>query len=131
MTWKVLLLLEPRSPTQCWPYHTSPTQCSDHENHTYCTPTLGGLEKVLLQSSTDITNWEDQLQYEPFCKAYFQELEPRLDIFRFYIKLIQASQFSGPLNVKQFSLHSTHLPNWNTAHMLTQINTSSLEKQMQ
>ena len=33
--------LEPRSSTQCWTYHTSPAQCSDHENHTCCTPTLG------------------------------------------------------------------------------------------
>ena len=45
--------LEPRTSTQCWTYHISPAQCSDPENHTYCTPTLGRLEKVLLQSSTD------------------------------------------------------------------------------
>jgi len=37
--------LEPRTSTQCWPYHINPEQCSDHENHTYCTPTLGRLEK--------------------------------------------------------------------------------------
>ena len=42
--------LEPRTSTQCWAYHTNPKQCSDHENHTCCTPTLGRLEKVLLQS---------------------------------------------------------------------------------
>ena len=72
--------LEPRTSTQCWPYYFGPEQCSDRENHTYCTPTLGRLEKTLLQSSTDTTNWEDRLQYESFCKAYFQELEPRHDI---------------------------------------------------
>ena len=57
---------------------------------------------MLLQSSTGITNWEDRLQYEPFCKAYFQELEPRHDIFRYYTKLIQASQFSDLFNIKWF-----------------------------
>ena len=122
--------LEPRSSTQCWPYHTSPSQCSDHENPTYCTPTLGRLEKKLLQSSTDITNWEDQLQYEPFCKAYFQELEPRHDIFRYYKKLIQICQISDFFNMKWFSLHSTHLTNWNTTHTLTPMNSSHLESQM-
>jgi len=25
--------LEPRTSTQCWSYHTSPAQCSNHENH--------------------------------------------------------------------------------------------------
>jgi len=68
--------LESRTSTQCWPYYLIPEQCSDRENHTYCTPTLGRLEKTLLQLSTDITNWEDRLQYETFCKAYFQEFEP-------------------------------------------------------
>ena len=72
--------LEPRTSTQCWPYYFGPEQCSDRENHTYCTPTLGRLEKTLLQWSTDTMNWEDRLQYESFCKAYFQELEPRHDI---------------------------------------------------
>jgi len=71
--------LEPRTSTQCWTYHHSPAQCSVHENHTYCTPTLGRLEKVLSQSPTNDTNWEDRLQYESFCKAYSQELEPRHD----------------------------------------------------
>ena len=123
--------LEPRTSTQCWPYHTSPVQCSDHENHTYCTPTLGRLEKTLLQSSTDITNWEDWLQYEPFYKAYFQELEPPYDIFRYYKKLIQACQIADFFNMKWFSLHSTHLTNWNTSHTLTPMNFSSLENQMQ
>jgi len=37
--------LEPRTSTQCWKYHTSPAQCADHENHIYCAPTLGRLEK--------------------------------------------------------------------------------------
>ena len=91
--------LEPRTSTQCWPYHISPARCSDQA---YCTPTLGRLEKVFLQSSTDIANWEDRLQYEPFCKAYFQELEPRHDISRYYQKLIQASQFSDLFNIKWF-----------------------------
>jgi len=91
---------EPRTSTQCWPYYISQERCSDKKNNTYCTPTLGRLEKMLLQSSTDITNWEDRLQYQPFCKAYFQELEPRHDIFRYYKKLIQASQFSDIFNIK-------------------------------
>ena len=110
------ITLEPRTSTQCWPYHISPTQCSDHENHTYCIPTLGKLEKVLSQSSTDITNWEAHLQYEPFCKACFQELEPRHDIFRYYTQLIQASQVSNLFNIKSFSLHSMHSTNGNTTH---------------
>jgi len=122
--------LAPRTPTQCWPYHTSPAQCSAHENHTYCTPTLGRLEKVLLQSSTDITNWEDHLQYEPFCKAYFQELEPRHHIFRYYKKRIKPCQISDFFNMKWFSLHSTHLTNWNTTHTLIPINSSNLKSQM-
>jgi len=70
-----------------------PAQCSDQENQTYCTPTLGRLEKILLQSSTNVTNWEDSLQYEPFWKAYFQELEPQHDISRYYQKLVQVGQF--------------------------------------
>jgi len=125
------IILEPRTSTQCWPYHISPAQCSHHENHTYCTPTLGRLEKTLLQSSTDITNWEDHLQYEPFCKAYLQELEPRHDIFRYYKKLIQASNFYACFNMKRFSLHSTHSPNWNTTHTPRQLNFSYLENQTQ
>jgi len=112
-----IVTLEPRTSTQCWSYHTSLTQCSDHENHTYCTPTLGRLEKVLLQPSTNITNWEDRLQYETFCKAYFQELEPRHDISQYYQKLIQSSQFSELLNIKWFSLHSMHSTNGNTIHV--------------
>jgi len=123
--------LEPRTPAQCWPYYFSPEQCSDRENHTYCTPTLGRLEKTLLQSSTDITNWEDRLQYEPFCKAYFQELEPRHDIFRYYRKLIQASQFADLFNIKWFSLHSVHSNHWNTTYSLTQFKFSNLENQLQ
>ena len=123
--------LEPRTSTQCWTYHTSPAQCSDHENHTYCTPTLGRLENVLLQSSTNTTNWEDRLQYEPFCKAYFQELEPRHDISRYYQKRIQARPFSDLFNIKWFSLHSTHSTNWNVTHTLTHTNFSNLEDQIQ
>jgi len=123
--------LEPRTSTQCWPYYLSSEQCSDRENHTYCTPALGRLEKTLLQSSTKVTNWEDRLQYEPFCKAYFQELEPRHDILRYHRKLIQESQYSEMFNIKWFSLHSTHLTNWNTTHKLTWINFSNLENQMQ
>jgi len=123
--------LEPRTSTQCWTYHTKPAQCSDHENHTYCTPTLGRLEKVLLQSSTNITNWEDHLQYEPFRKAYFQELEPRHDIFRYYKKLIQTGQVSEFFNIKWFSLHPIHSTNWNVTHMLTHTNVSNLENQIQ
>jgi len=129
VTWKALIL-EPRTSTQCWPCYISPEQCSDRENHTYCTPTLSRLKKTLLQSSTKITNWEDRLQYEPVCKAYFQELEPRHDILRYYRKLIQAGQFSDCFNMKWFTLHSTHLTNWNTTHKLTWINFSSLENQM-
>jgi len=90
--------LELRTFTQCWSYYFSPEQCSDRENRTYCILALGRLEKVLLQSSTNITNWEDRLQYEPFCNAYFQELEPRHDLFCYYKKLIQASQFSDFLS---------------------------------
>jgi len=123
--------LEPRTSTQCWPCHTSPAHCSDHENHTYYTPSLGRLENALLQSSTDITNWEDRLQYEPFCKAYFQELEPLHDIFRYYKKLIQACQISEFFNMKWFSLHSMHSTNGNTTHMPTQFNFSNLENQTQ
>ena len=33
---------------------------------------MSRLEKTSLQSSTNFTNWEERLQYEPFCKAYFQ-----------------------------------------------------------
>jgi len=104
---------------------------SDGENHTYCTPTLGRLKKTLLQSFTKVTNWEDRLQYEPFCKAYFQDLEPRYDILRYYRKLIQASQFSYLFNIKWFSLHSTHLTTWNTTHNSIQINFFNLENKMQ
>jgi len=85
---------------------------------------------MLLQSSTDITNWEDRLQYESFCKAYFQALEPQHDIFRYYKRLIQASQISDLLNIKWFFLHSTHFTNGNTTHRLTQMNFSNLEKQI-
>ena len=92
---------------------------------------MGRLEKTLLESSTDITNWEERLQYEPFCKAYFQELEPRHNIFRYYQKLIQASQFSDIFNINWFSLHSTHSTNWNATLKLTQINLSNFENQMQ
>ena len=92
---------------------------------------MGRLEKTLLQSPTEVTNWEDRLQYEPFCKAYFQELEPQHDILRYYRKLIQASQFSDLFNMKWFSLHSTHVTNWNTIHKLTQLNFSNLENQIQ
>jgi len=123
--------LEPSTSTQCWPYHTSPAQCSDYENHAYCTPTLGRLEKVLLQSSTDITNWEDHLQYEPFYKAYLQELEPRRDISRYYKKLIQACQISDFFNMKWFSLHSKHSTNGNITHALSQFNFTYLENQTQ
>jgi len=113
--------LRTRTSTQCCSYHIGPAQCSDQENHIYYTPTLGRLEKTLLQSSTDIMNWEDCLQYEPFCKAYFQGLEPRHDIFRYYQKLIQASHFSDLFNIKWFSLHSMHSTNWNITHKLTQM----------
>ena len=89
---------------------------------------MGRLEKTLLQSSTDITNWEDRLQYEPFCKAYFQELDPRHDVLQYYKELIQASQFSALFNIKWFSLHSIHSTNGNTTRTLTQINFSNLEK---
>ena len=92
---------------------------------------MSRLEKTSLQSSTNFTNWEERLQYEPFCKAYFQELEPRHDIFRYYQKLIQASQFFDLFNIKWFSLHSIHSTNWNTTHTLTQINLSNFENQMQ
>jgi len=125
------ITFEPRTSTQCWQSHTSPTQCSDKENHTYCTPTFGRLEKVSLQSSTDITNWEDRLQYEPFCKAYFQELEPRHDIFRYYKRLVQTDQFSELFNIKWFSLHSMHSTNANTIHPPRQFNFSYLENQTQ
>ena len=123
--------LEPRTSTQCWSYHTSPAQCSDHENNTYCTPTLGRLEKILLQSSTNVTDWEDRLQYEPFCKAYSQELEPQHDIFRYYKKLVQTGQFSELFNIKWFSMHSTHSTNGNTVHAPRRFNFSSLENQTQ
>ena len=123
--------LEPRTSTQCWTYHISPAQCSGHENHTYLTSTLGRLEQTLLQSSTDITNWEDRLQYEPFCNAYFQELEPRHDIFRYYIQLIQASKASNLFNIKWFSLHSMHSANGNTTHKPGQFNFSYVENQTQ
>ena len=91
---------------------------------------MGRLEKVSLQSSADITNWEDRLQYEPFCKAYFQELEPRHDIFRYYKKLIQACQISDFFNMKWFSSQSTHLTNWNTTRTFTPMNSSHLKSQM-
>ena len=92
---------------------------------------MGRLEKVLLHSSTNITNWEDQLQYNPFCKAYFQELEPRHDISRYYQKLIQTSRFSDLFNIKWFSLHSIHSTDWNVTHTLTHTNFSNLENQIQ
>jgi len=128
---KSTVTLEPRTSTQCWPYHTSPAQCSDYENHTYCTPTLGRLEKVLLQSSTNVTNWEDRLQYEPFCKAFFQELEPRHDIFQYYKKLVQTGQFSELFNITWFSLHSMHSTNGNAVYVPRQFNSSNLENQIQ
>jgi len=121
--------LEPKSSTQCWTHHTSPAQCSDHENHTYCTPTLGRLEKISLQSSTNVMNWEDRLQYEPFCKAYFQELEPKHNISRYYQKLVHTGQFSELFNIKWFSLHSMH--STNTIHAPRQFNFSNLENQIQ
>jgi len=92
---------------------------------------LRRLEKILLQSSTNVTNWEDHLQYEPFCKAYFQELEPRHDISRYYQKLIQGSRFSDLFNIKWFSLHSVHSTNWNVTYTLTHTNLSNLENQIQ
>lgn len=79
--------LEPKT------YYTSPSQCSDLENHIYCTPTLGRLGKTLLQLSTNITNWEDCLKYETFCKAHFPQLELRRDFFRCYKKLVQIVPF--------------------------------------
>jgi len=39
---------EARTSTQCWPCHISPEQCSDRENHTYCTPTLGRFRKNVI-----------------------------------------------------------------------------------
>ena len=120
-----------RTSTQCWPYHTSPEQCSDKENHTYCTPTFGRLENTLLQSSTNVTNWEDRLGYEPFCKAYLQELEHRHDLSQYYQKLVQAGQFSALFNTKWFSLNSAHLTNCTNNQNLTQANFQHLEKQMQ
>jgi len=90
---------------------------------------LGRLEKTLLQSSTNVTNWEDRLQYDPFSKAYFQELEPRHDIFRYYQKLIQANQFYELFNIKWFSLHSIHSTMGNTSHAPRQFNFSYLENQ--
>ena len=109
--------------------HTSPSQCSDHENHTWCTPTLGRLEKVLSQASTNITTWEDRLQHEPFCKAYSQELEPRHDIFRYYKRLVQTGQFFELFNTKWFSLHSMHSTNGNPIHAMRQFNFSYVENQ--
>ena len=123
--------LEPRTSTQCWPCHTSPAQCSEHDNYTYCTPTLGRLEKVLLQSSTNVKGWEDLLQYESFCKAYFQELEPKQNIFRYYQKLIQASQFANLFNIKWFSLHSTHSIYGNASHIFIHTKFFNSENQLQ
>ena len=123
--------LEPRTSTQYWTYHTNPTQCSDHENYTYCTPTLGSLGKILLQPSSNITNWEDRLQYGPFDKAYHQELESRHDIFRHYKKLVQTGQFSELFNTKWFSLHSIHFANGHNIHSPRQFNSSYLENQIQ
>jgi len=128
---KSTVTLDPRTSTQCWPYYLGPEQCSDRENHTYCTPMLDRLEKTLLQSPTNVTNWEDRLQYEPFCKPYFQKLERRHDISRYYKKLVQVSQSSDLSNFKCFFLHSTHLTNWNTTHKLTRIKFYNLENQMQ
>jgi len=34
---KSTITLEPRISTQCWLYYNSPQQCSERENHTYCT----------------------------------------------------------------------------------------------
>jgi len=78
----------------------------------------------------NVTNWEGRLQYEPFCKAYFQELEPQHDIFRYYKKLFQTGQFSD-LYIKWFSLHSMHSTNGNTIHTPRQFNFSNLENQIQ
>ena len=125
------ITLKPRTSTQCWSYHSSPAQCSDHEDHTYCTPTLGRVENVLLQSSTNVTNWEDRVQYEPFCKAYFQEFEPGHDISRYYKKLVQTGQFSELFDIKWFSLHSMHSNNGNTIYAPRQFNFSNLENQKQ
>jgi len=129
--WKSIVILEPRTSTQCWPYLISLAPCSDHENHTYCPPTLGRLEKVLSQPSMHITNWEAHLQYEPFCKAYLQELEPRYVVFRYYTQLIQASQVSNLFNIEWFSLHSMHSTNGNTTHAPRQFNFTYLENQTQ
>ena len=127
VTWESTVTLEPRTSTQCWTYHRNPAQCSDDEHHTYCTPTLGRLEKILLQSFTNVTNWGDRLQYEPFCKAYFQELEPQHDIFRYYKKLVQTGQFSELFNTKWFSLHSMHSANGNPIYVPRQFNFSYWE----
>ena len=40
-----IVILEPRTSAQCWTYHTNRKQCSDHENHIYCTPTLAEWKK--------------------------------------------------------------------------------------
>ena len=85
----------------------------------------------MLQPFTNITNWEDRLQYEPFFKAHLQELEPRHDISRYYQRLIQSSQFSDIFNIKWFSLHFMHSTNGNTVHAPRQFNFSCLENQTQ
>jgi len=87
------------------------------------------MEKMLLQSSTNVTNWEDRLQYEPFCKAYSQELEPRYDVFRYYKKMFQTGQFSELFNTKWFSLHFIHSANGNPIHAPRQNNFLYLENQ--
>ena len=83
---------------------------------------------MLLQSSINVTNWKDRLQYQPFCKAYLQGLEPRHDIFRYYKKLVQTGKFSELFNITWFSLHSS---NGNTVYGPRQFNFSKLENQIQ
>jgi len=77
---------------------------------------LGRLEKTLLQLSTNITNWEDRLQYELFCKTYFPNMEPRRDIFRGYNELVQIRPLSKRIDTQWLSLHFMHLASGNLIH---------------
>ena len=81
--------------------------------------------------STNVTDWEDRLRYEPFCKAYLQELEHRHDLPRYYQKLVQTGPCSDVFNTKWFSLNSAHLTNLTTDQNLTQANSRTLENRMQ
>lgn len=108
----------------CWPYTCTPGR----QNHTYCTPTSGRLESVLLKSRTNITNWRNRLNTnlsaKPMYKALFQDV-------KYYHKLAEVGIFSDLLDIEWFSLNSTHLSNLSQVTLPMRTNLLDLEQTIQ